>query len=181
MNITAQRSFIAIVAVLVGSTLIAEDKAEKRKQNSNKRTRSVAQIPSEIVLEAPQTEAIKAMDAEYGPKLQELRAKQGEVLTAEQKQKMADVRKAAKGKDKAEAAKEIRGAIQLTDEQKTRQTELKKEFGKLNAEIQEKVAKILTKEQQEKIKQIRAERKAKKRPAESAPAAKPAAEKPADK
>jgi hypothetical protein len=195
MRVTANKSFTTALVMLVASSfassLMANQAPDKDKQTKGKPQQpSVVQIPKELALDAQQKEAIAALNAEYLPKLAELKQQQEGILTTEQKQALADVKNAAKdsGKDKAELARLLRDAVQFTDAQVQQQAGLKRKMIELNQEIQDRFMKLLTAEQREILKQSKGEVKkdsgkptGEKKPAAEKPSSKkPTAEKPAE-
>lgn len=192
MRVAADKSFTLAVVLLVASSLMANQAPDKEKlKKAASQHPSVVQIPKELALDAQQKEALAALNAEYLPRLEELKKEQESVLTAEQKQALADVKKAIKdsAKDKTELVKRLRDAVQLTDEQVKQQVEIKQKMIGLNTEIHDRFMKLLTAEQREILKQAKSELKkgsgkplGEKKPAGEKPSSKkPAAEKPADK
>lgn len=192
MRVTVNKSFTMVVVMLAATSLLANQAADKDKLKKAKpKQASIIQIPTGLALDNQQKEAIAALNAEYRPKLEQLKQQQAGVLTAEQRQALADAKNAAKdsNKDKAELAKRLREAVQLTDAQIQQQAEIKKNMVELNQEIRDRFMKLLTAEQREILKQSKIESKkasgkpaGKKKPAgENSSSKKPAAEKPAAK
>jgi Spy/CpxP family protein refolding chaperone len=94
---------------------------------------------------------IDALKKEYGSKLKEGQAKMDGILTAEQKKARDEAIKAAEvsGKRGREVWEGVQSAMKLTDEQKAKIAETRKEIGPLRREVHEKVMAILTPEQKE--------------------------------
>lgn len=155
MKLAANKSITMAIMVLCAASLLADDKPTTNKKKEAKPEPSVVQIPKELILDSEQKAALAELNAEYLPKLAELKQKQSSVLTEEQKNAMADAKRAAaeSGKPKDEIARLLRDAVQLSEDQKQQQSEIKQEFIALNKEIGDKFTKLLRPEQLEVLKQ----------------------------
>ena len=80
--------------------------------------------------------------------------KKQEVLTPEQKKAREEAIKAAKaaGKDKKACMEAGEAAAKMTDEQKAKLSDIKKEMGACRKDLKDKVLAVLTPEQQEQLK-----------------------------
>jgi Spy/CpxP family protein refolding chaperone len=103
------------------------------------------------------TDAQKAkfadIEKEFGPKLVAAQ-KACDVLTPEQKKAREDAAKTAKtaGKSGKEIHQAADAAVKLTDDQKAKQADAKKQAEALRKELREKVVGVLTQEQKDQIK-----------------------------
>ncbi len=104
------------------------------------------------------TDAQKAKAKElrklYGPKFKETLKKFGDILTADQKKARDEAVKSAHaaGKHGKAAFEAVKAAVKLTDAQKAKFAELRKQMQSLRKEVREKFLAILTPEQQAKLK-----------------------------
>jgi Spy/CpxP family protein refolding chaperone len=94
---------------------------------------------------------LDALKKEYGPKLKEAQAKTDGILTADQKKARDEAIKEAQtsGKRGREVWEGVQAAMKLTDEQKTKMAEARREMGPLGRQVREKIMAILTPEQKE--------------------------------
>ncbi len=124
------------------------DRAKGRKKRS-----ILAQFVNGIELSGEQKEKLAALEKEIGPKFAELQKQNASILTDEQKKAQQEIFASAR-KDKtnrAEVAKKIAAAIQLTDEQKAKRTEIRKAMGQLRQDAIAKISTFLTEEQKAKL------------------------------
>ena len=93
------------------------------------------------------------LQTEYGPKRAEIFKKMQAVLTEDQVKARHDAEQAAKeaGKSPQEIRQAMDAATTLTDDQKAKMADIRKEFQPLQQEIREKVVGILTPEQKEQL------------------------------
>ena len=98
---------------------------------------------------------------EYGPKFKEEATKRESLLTDEQKKAREEAVKAAKaaGEKTRDSWKDVKNAVKLTDEQKTKMAELRKETEVLHKEVREKITALLTPEQKAQLKEKREQRR----------------------
>ena len=91
---------------------------------------------------------------DYGPKFKALEEKREGVFTADQKKARDEAAKAAKdaGKNRREVAEAGRTAMKLTDNQKTKLADIRKEAAALAKEVREKGMSILTDDQKQQVK-----------------------------
>ena len=152
---------LAVVLLIAAAPLAAKERGEK-KAPPCPAAAVVDRIVKDLTLTAEQTTKLDELKKEYGPKLMEA-AKKGDVLTPEQKKAAADARAAAKaaGKKGKDAAADIDAATKITDEQKAKIADCRKECGALSKELGEKVKAVLTAEQKEQIKKAHDEKKKK--------------------
>lgn len=143
----------ALVAA-VAAPAMAQNKKKGKKKRGRKGRRNVAlvfRLPRAVTatLTADQKSKLQAINKEYRPKLLELRKKQGEVLTAEQKATLAKAVEGKKGRERGAALRAARKSITLSSDQKKQQAALRKQERALRAEINKKVNSVLTDEQKE--------------------------------
>ncbi len=96
---------------------------------------------------------VEDVKKEFAPKAAEIAKKRDAVFTEENKKARAEAEKAAKdaGKNPREVAQAVREAVKLTDEQKAKMAELRKEEGALMTQRMDKIKAILTAEQKEQL------------------------------
>jgi len=127
---------------------------EKKTAQKGKRTPAPTQrFVNGMELTAEQKEKVSALDKELTPEFQKIQKMRGEILTETQKTAEREAQKSAKsaGKTPAETRKAVDEALKLTDEQKTKMSELQKTQQAFTAKAIEGLKKILTAEQQEKL------------------------------
>ena len=90
---------------------------------------------------------------EFGPKLLEAMKAMDGILTPEQKQARAEAGKAARdaGKKGKEMADAVEAALKLSDDQKAKFTEARKQMGEIEKGLRAKVTEVLTAEQKAKL------------------------------
>ena len=110
-------------------------------------------VTAGLTLTAEQKAKMDELCKDLGPKLMTIMKKM-DTLTPEQKKAQAEAMKAARdaGKKGKEAADAVAAALKLTDEQKAKQAEMRKEMAPLEKELREKVMAVLTSEQKEQLK-----------------------------
>lgn len=164
---TAVRTLLtlALAACIVSPLAAAEDQAKKKENRraAKKRTVQAVRVPRTVQLTDEQKTEVAAINKEYGPKLQELRAKLDGLLSDEQKQARRQVTRANReAKLKRKAAKQaIDEALKLTDEQKKQMAEVQAQVSTLRKEAREKFVALLTPQQKEQMRSARKARKAK--------------------
>lgn len=147
--------FVVCVALTLVCGINAADK-KKKKPAKGKRNPGAAifSFPKKIELNAEQKEKLAALKKEYQEKFAAALKASTEGLTAEQKEAMAKARKeaVAAGKKGKELAKAVRGAVEISKEQRKAMGESRKALATLRKEIEGKKLAILTDEQKELIK-----------------------------
>ncbi len=150
------RFVLALVLVLaVASPLLAGE--GKKKKGAKPKAPPVfgpVRILEGLDLTADQKGQVEKIRKEFEPKLDALRKKIAEVLTPEQRRAQAEAMKAAKqaGKKGADAKRMVEEAVKLTDDQKQKLAELRKEMSALEKEARAQIMNLLTPEQREKVK-----------------------------
>lgn len=148
------------VALLMASPLLAGPKkgGEKKEKKAPQcpAAQRIEKMVAGLTLADDQKAKIGEIGKEFGPKLAEVMKKM-DVLTPEQKKAKADAAKAAKaaGKKGKEAQAAIDAAVNLTEEQKAKIAEAKKEMAPLEKDLCEKVTAVLTPEQKEQLKKAK--------------------------
>jgi len=104
---------------------------------------------------------VEEINKEFAPKRKAVWEKMDGILTADQKKARDEAVKAAKdaGKNGREVMEAGRAAVKITDEQKAKRAELRKESEAINKEYLEKVEPLLTPEQKAQLKERREHRK----------------------
>lgn len=142
----------------------AKEAKKKKKANAVKSpVLNVLTLPKEITLTAEQQTKLDAVKTEFEGKLKELAKKQGEILTAEQKQARQAAMKSAKeaGKKGKEAKAEVDAAVKMTEEQKKQQEVVGAEIKEVQGKVREAINAFLTEEQKTHIKVPGKKKKAK--------------------
>jgi len=137
---------------------------EKKTAQKGKRTPAPTQrFVNGMELTPDQKEKVAALDKELTPDFQKIQKTRGEILTETQKTAEREAQKSAKaaGKTPAETRKAVDEALKLTDEQKTKMSELQKTQQAFTAKAIDGLKKILTAEQQEKLPKAAAKGKGK--------------------
>ena len=118
--------------------------------------RHVAYILKNLDLTDAQKAKVEELKKEYGPKFKETLKKFGDILTEEQKKARAEAVKsaAAAGKHGKEVWEAVRAAVKLTDEQKAKLAEVRKQLHSLREEAKAKFVPLLTAEQKEKLEKL---------------------------
>ena len=149
---------------MIAGPMLAAEKKHDHKAPPCPAAQRVAKMTEGLTLADEQKSKLDSVCKELGPKMMDA-MKKGDVLTPEQKKCQAEAQKAAKaaGKTGKEAHDAIAAAVKMTDEQKAKQGEARKEMGGLEKCLCEKVMAVLTPDQQEQAKK-KAEA-AKKKPA----------------
>jgi Spy/CpxP family protein refolding chaperone len=117
------------------------------------------QVLEKLGLSSEQKIKLAAIDKVYSSKFAALAEKANEILTAEQKKARDEAVKAAKaagkkGKELREAAK---AALKLTDAQKPKMAEVRKDMAALRKNLRETIATVLTSEQNAQLTKMREE------------------------
>ncbi len=131
---------LALTLAVAGSMLAAEKKKAEKKPPPCPAAQRAERMTAGLNLTAEQKAKLTEICKDLGPKLKAVIEKM-DVLTPEQKKARAEAMKAAKaaGKTGKEAAEAAAAAVKLTDEQKARQAEARKEMAPLEKELREKV------------------------------------------
>ena len=145
--------------------------AAERKAPPCPAAQRVERMTEGLTVTAEQKTKFGDLCKEFGPKLMDV-MKKVDVLTPEQKTSQREAMKAAKdaGKTGKELREAVQAAVKLTDDQKAKQVETRKEMGALEKELREKVMAVLTPEQKDELKKKADE--ARKKAAEARKAAK---------
>ena len=172
MRVVSTVLALAVSLMLVGNLSAAEEKTrpEGRHQRHPMMERPMVErwnmLPTEMLKGLNLTDDQKAklaeLKKEYAPKFKEEATKREGLLTDEQKKAREEAVKAAKasGEKARDSWKDVRGAVKLTDDQKAKMAELRKETETLHKEFREKITALLTPEQKAQLKEKREERRA---------------------
>lgn len=152
---------LAVSMMIVGNLSAAEGKGEHKDKHPRGAMMEPWRMLKGLNLADDQKAKLEELKKEYGPKLKDDRQGLESILTADQKKVRDEALKAAKaaGKKPGEAWKEVKEAVKLTDEQKAKLADNRKDMKALHKEIHEKILALLTQEQQDQLKKIREERK----------------------
>ncbi len=156
MKISLRSLTVFALACGFALPLSAADPAKKADKAAKKAAAAPAgmyKLPDAVTLSDEQKPKVEAIDAKYKPKFAALQKENGELLTAEQKKARHDAMAAAKaeGKKQKEAMAAAEAAMDLTDEQKSKLTDVKERTMKLRTEMQTEVVAVLTPEQKEQL------------------------------
>ncbi len=148
---------LAVVLLMASPVLAGPGKNGPKKEKKappNPATQFAEKVLKGIDLTDAQKTQLKEIEKEFGPKLADV-VKKMDVLTPDQKKARAEAAKAAKaaGKKGKEAREAVEAAVKLTDDQKAKMAEARKELGPLENQLREKVLAVLTPEQKEKLPQ----------------------------
>jgi len=155
---------LSMAALLASPLMAADEKGKKKKKGKRKRPAVTipTRLPKSIVLSDEQKTKLKALQSEFAGKFTDLRTKTAGVLTPEQRkarsQAFQEARKA--GKKRRELAAAADAAAKITDEQKAKIDEIRKEQRTLTQAFQAKLREILTAEQKDQLKEAAKKRKA---------------------
>ena len=144
---------LTVVCLIAAPLFSAENCKPAKKGPACPAAQFVDGMTKGLTLTDDQKAKIADIEKEFGPKLVAAQ-KAGEVLTPEQKKAAGEAAKAAKaaGKSGKEAHQAVDAAVKLTDDQKAKQADAKKQVGGLQKELREKVMGVLTQEQKDQIK-----------------------------
>ncbi len=145
-------SLSVVVAVLSALPAYAQQSAKRQARAAKRGQQASArafQFPKEITLTEEQQTKLKALQQEYGPKLDAANKKLDEVLTAEQRAARNETAKANRDAKKTgrEARDAINASLKLTPEQKTKYDAAQKEVQELRKVVEQKKSELLTAEQ----------------------------------
>ena len=143
---------LGLAACLMGTAFVGDAAAQKEKGKKKAGMATGQQIftlPKEITLTDDQKSKLEEIKKEHGPKLAELTKKMDDTLTADQKKarKEAGDKARADGKKGKDLQSAVDAAVNLTDDQKQAQEEVKPELTKLQGAIREKIHGLLTDDQ----------------------------------
>ena len=149
--------FVLVMALLIASPLMAQEpkKAAAKKTPPCPAAQRIEQWTKGLSLTDEQKAKLDPVKKEFGPKLMDLMKKREAIFTAEQKQARGEALKAAakegkKGHDFYAAGE---AAVTLSEEQKPKVAEVKKEIGQVEKDFScAALMDVLTPEQQEQVK-----------------------------
>ena len=148
------RNFVCLTLIAVVAGNVVGDEKEKKgkgKKGQARKPTATQRFVAKIELTDEQKTQVAAIDQQFGERFTAGQKAQSDLLTDEQQKAKRDAAKAAKeaGQKGPEARKAVEAALNLTDEQKEKQKELRKVQQKLNSEIVAALKEVLTAEQQE--------------------------------
>jgi len=152
---TARVALTLAVALLITSSLsAAEKKARVKAPPKCPAADRVDRMLAGLTLTDDQKAKLGEITKECGPKMVELQKKIDSILTDDQKKARAEAMKTAKaeGKTGKEAANAVDAALKMTDDQKAKMAEARKEMSVLDKGLRGKVMEVLTAEQKEELK-----------------------------
>lgn len=156
MKSFAKVLFAFLLVALVAGPVLGQGAEKKNKKKGQNTPPAVAQALKKVEslgLTDEQNTKLKSIASEFAPKFVAANKKLSDALTAEQKKAKQDAQAKAKadglkGKPAAEA---VATAVNLTDDQKKVDQEVKDELKKLSADLNTAVLGVLTPEQKEKL------------------------------
>jgi len=152
----------SLVALMAVSSAAAAQRGKERKGRArpNRRLQTLTNLLKNIELTDEQKPKVAELQKEFAPKFAALRDNQNAALTKEQKTARQDAMKKAKesGKKYAQALKEVEASLNLTEEQKKKLDDIKKQRQELNKQLRAKLLPLLTDEQKAKLPALRGQR-----------------------
>ncbi len=146
----------AVLALAVSLAIVGNLSAEEKKEGKRfgRSMMGGMHMFEGLDLSEEQKANFKELWKEHMPKLKAVGEKMRDILTEEQRAARAEAQKAAieAGKKGKEFRDAVQDAVKLTDEQKAKFAELRKEMQALRKEMREKSREILTPEQKEILK-----------------------------
>ena len=152
---TGRRVFVLVMALLIATPLLAQrPKKAAKKAPPCPAAQRLEQWTKGLSLTDEQKTKLDPVKKEFGPKLMDLMKKREAVFTPEQKQARAEALKAAakegkKGRDLYAAGD---AAVTLSDEQKAKTAEIRKESGQVEKDLRAALMDVLTPEQKDQLK-----------------------------
>ena len=160
---TARTVLTLTLALLITSPLWAADSKKKaeKKAPPNPAAERIKRMTEGLTLTAEEKTKLDAIAKECCPMFVDAGKKLMDVLTPEQKKARGEAAKAAKaaGKKGKEFNTAVDSAATLTDEQKAKQADLRKEMSAMEKDLREKVMAVLTPEQKDQLKELRKSKK----------------------
>jgi Spy/CpxP family protein refolding chaperone len=158
MKISSVLALGASLLVAVAVFAADQEKPAGRQQGQHRPGGGIMEMLRGIELTADQKAKVQDLQKEIGPKMKAIQEKREAIMTDEQKKCLADAMKAARDSGKGrEAFRAAMDSVKLTDEQKAKMEDVRKEQGEVQKQIHEKLQSILTPEQQEQLKKKMAE------------------------
>ena len=143
---------ILVVALLIACPVMAQEKKKGRKGGPGGFD-PLNRLLERLNLTDEQKPKVDAVKKEFAPKLADAQKKAAGIPTDDQKKAAAEAAKEAKsaGKTPRETFQAMEAAMNLSDEQKAKRTEVRKEIEGIQKERLEKIKDILTAEQKEQL------------------------------
>lgn len=153
MRVVSAMLALAVSLALVGSLLAADEKTPRESRNRQQVVQGLEFLRG-LNLSDDQKAKVEEIKKEYAPKFKALEEKREGVITADQKKARDEAAKAAKdaGKGRRDVMEAGRAAMKLTDDQKTKLADIRKEAAALAKEVREKAMSILTDDQKQQVK-----------------------------
>jgi len=163
---TARLIFVPTFAMLMGVSLMAQEKSKQERVELTPMTQAMMRMArmwetlKELNLTEEQDAKLKGIRDETAPKMKVIMDKLGEIVTEEQKKAVEAAAKKAKEDGKTGPAffAAIQSAVDLTDEQQQKMNKLVPEVQAVQRQMMKSITSMLTPEQKEKMKQLRGPR-----------------------
>ena len=160
MRVVSALLALAVSLVIAGSLWAADEKKAPENRPHDRGAPGLDMIlrgVNRLDLTDDQKAKIEDLKKEYGPKFKALQEKREGILTADQKKAGQEAAKTARdaGKSRREVAAARNAAMKITDDQKTKQADVRKEAEALRKEATEKRDSILTQQQKDQLNQRR--------------------------
>jgi len=156
---TGRQCFVLVIVLLIACPILAAEK--KREKKAAKKAppkcpaeQRIEQWTTGLSLTEEQKAKLAPVTKEFGPKLAELMKQRQAIYTPEQKEAMAEARKAAakEGKKGRELYQAANAAVTPGDEQNAKLAEVRKEISKIEKDLRAAMMEVLTPEQKAEIK-----------------------------
>lgn len=148
--------FVLVMALVIATPLLAQKpkEAAAKKAPPCPAAQRIEQWTKGLSLTDEQKAKLDPVKKEFGPKLMDLMKKREAIFTAEQKQARGEALKAAakEGKKGADLYAAGTAAVTLSEEQKAKMAEVRKEIGPVEKDLRAALMDVLTPEQKEQIK-----------------------------
>jgi Spy/CpxP family protein refolding chaperone len=152
----AVRTILALTVslVIVGNLSAAEERRGPEGKHPRQAMMERWAVLNGVDLTDDQKAKVEEVKKEYGPKFKEARGNRDSMLTEDQQKARDEAVQAAKaaGKRGEEVRMAAKAAVTLTDEQKAKMADVRKDVQALRKEAREKIMAILTPEQKEQLK-----------------------------
>ena len=166
---TARLILVPTLAIVIGVPLMAQEKSKRKRIELTPMTRAMMRMArmwetlKELDLTEEQDAKLKGIRDETAPKMKAIMDKIGEIVTDEQRKAVEAAAKKAKedGKKGPAFFAAVQSAVKLTDEQQEKMNKLAPEIQAVQRQMMKGITSMLTPEQKEKMKQLRAPRKKK--------------------
>ena len=166
---TARLILVPTLAMLICVSLMAQEKSKRKRVKLAPMTQAMMRMAKmwetlkELDLTEEQDAKLKGIRDETAPKMKAIMDKLGQIVTEEQKKAVEAAAKKAKedGKKGPAFFAAVQSAVDLTDEQQEKMNKLVPEIQAVQRQMMKSITSMLTPEQKEKMKQLRAPRRKK--------------------